>query len=277
MVIVMPQSAVIVIAHGVFLVYSRSSRGLLRSWFFSLLIVIPVVLSGLLLLVLGTYSSMHAWLPSPALDQVPNAILRVADATGRPSTAAAAFGFALVVIGLMSSKGTGWILGAFSAGLTIWAVSQTGTSFWLAGSFGPLVPLVVLGAAVSLMAIASWQQLLITCAMLIVAIPAYQGVRQERTGEADSRLVASILEQNAERSLLLFGDPTDAYSLRAMIDRYGESQVDWTETRAPSDAYWSLYEDARCTPITTWEVGGGGVLNLCEGWVEGNGEADETR
>ena len=64
MVIVMPQSAVIMIAHGIFLIYSRSGRGLLRAWFFSLLIVIPVVLSGLILLVFGTYSSMHAWLPS---------------------------------------------------------------------------------------------------------------------------------------------------------------------------------------------------------------------
>ena len=264
MVIVMPQSAVIVIAHCIFLVYSRTSRGLLRSWFFSLIIVIPVVVSGLFLLALGTYSSMHAWLPPPALDQVPNAILRVADAAGRPSTAAAAFGFALVVIGLMSSKGTGWILGASGAALMIWVVSQMGTSFWLAGSFGPLVPLVVLGAATSLSAISSWQQVLIIGAMLMVAIPAYQGVRQERTGEADSRAVASILEENVERSSVLFGDPTDAYSLRAMVNRYGASGINWTETRAPTDVYWSLYEDDRCMPITSWDVRGGGVLKLCE-------------
>ena len=89
--------------------------------------------------------------------------------------------------------------------------------------------------------------------------------------------MASILEQNVERSLVLFGDPTDAYSLRAMVNRYGESDVDWTETRAPNDFYWSLYEDAQCMPITTWEVGGGGLLKLCESWVEGNGEVDEAR
>ena len=268
MVIVMPQAAVVIVAHGIYLIYARSEKLILKDWSLSLLLVVPVVLAGIALLALGPYSAMHAWLPPPTLSQIPTGILRIADASGTPSTAAAAFGLALVVLGLITAKGTGWILGAMGGALMIWIASQMGTSFWLAGSFGPLVPLVTVGAGVSLASIASWQQFLVASVLLMVAIPAYQGIRLERSGEADSRMVAHILEENVQESRVLFGDPTDAYSLRAMVDRYGLAGIRWSETRAPKSQYWSLYGDDACNPIKTWNVGGGGILKLCQGPIQ---------
>ena len=95
-----------------------------------------------------------------------------------------------------------------------------------------------------------------------------QSFRLERSGEADSRMVAHILEENVQESRVLFGDPTDAYSLRAMVDRYGLAGIRWSETRAPKSQYWSLYGDDACNPIKTWNVGGGGILKLCQGPIQ---------
>lgn len=260
--IVMPQSLVVVVAHGVYVSGSRDWR-CVRRWLLSLAGLVPVAVLGLLLMVRGTYAGMHEWLGAPGVQQIPSTLLLIGDATAVPVAATAAFGFALVVIGLMTREGMLLVFGAVASALAVWSVSVLLTSFWIAGTFLPLVTLVVVAAASSLATFERRTLWPIVLALLVVAIPAYTSVRLPRSGEADMRLVASIIDAGVERSSILAGDPTDAYGLGPTMARYGRASVAWMQSLRPTGDYWALYGPFECEAIESWDVGGNATLRLC--------------
>ncbi len=164
------------------------------------------------------------------------------------------------------------VIGVALAAGAIWCVSSLGTSFWLSGSFLPLLTIIPLAAGVTLGGIAWQSTTAVLIALGMIALPAYTSVRLPRSGEADTRLVAQILDENAGRSTLVFGSPSDAYSIARAYERYGSGSISLQETRNPASTFWSLYENDRCTTIDSWPVGGDIDLRLCLGWEEGSAE-----
>jgi len=266
--IVVPQALSILIVHGTYVLVVGRRRAVMAPWLACVGVLLIPIVGGLLLLRFGPYGVMHEWLPAPQIDQLARVLLQASDAAIVPTGATAAFGFGMVILGLMSRIGRVLVIGVGLAAGAIWLVSVLGTSFWLSGSFLPLLTVVPLAAGVTLGGIAWQSTTAVSVALAMVALPAYTSVRLPRSGEADTRLVAEIIEQNASRSTVVFGSTTDAYSIARAYERYGNGSVQLQETRSPSTLFWSLYENDRCTPIESWPVGGGMDLNLCEGWKD---------
>lgn len=266
--VVMPQSLAVLVAQGAYVIAAGRRREVLIPWLVTLGVLLVPIAGGLLLLRYGPYGAMHAWLPSPPLDQLASIFLRVSDATVVPTGATAAFGFGMVVVGLMSSKGRVFVFGAALAAGVIWLVSTQGTSFWLGGSFLSLLAFVTLAAGLTLGEVSWRSRTAVLVAFVMVALPAYTSVRLPRVGEADTRAVAEIIEANKHRSSTVFGSSSDAYSIARAYERYGNQSVQLIETRSPATTFWSLYENDRCTPVMSWPVGGDIDLKLCLGWTE---------
>ena len=270
--VVVPQALAILVVHGTYVLAVGKAKDIVVPWLLAFgALLIPIV-GGLLLLQFGPYGVMHEWLPAPQVDQLARVLTKASDATVVPTGETAAFGFGMVILGLMSRTGRVLVIGVALAAAAIWFVSSLGTSFWLSGSFLPLLTSIPLAAGVTLGGIAWQSTTAVLIALGMIALPAYTSVRLPRSGEADTRLVAQILDENASRSTLVFGSPSDAYSIARAYERYGSGSISLQETRNPASTFWSLYENDRCTVIESWQVGGDIDLRLCLGWEEGSAE-----
>ena len=263
-VIVMPQALAIVVAHGVYVAFTTEGRAVARRWMLAVAGLLPLLVAGVMLMRAGTYSGMHGWLPAPAWDQLSVALYRIGDATETQIAATAVSGFGLLVLAMTTRRGRLIASGAIATAVAIWVVSVIAISFWLGGSFLPLVPLVVIAGAVSIAVLPTRSLNAVMLVLVVVSLPAYTSIRLPRSGEANMREVVRILDAEGAHDDVIFGHPTDAYGLGQALMRYGMQEFTGTITREPTTEYWSLYGDSACVPIQSWPVGADAELRLCQ-------------
>jgi mannosyltransferase len=261
--LMVPQGLVVVIAHGVFLLLSHVPKETARHWAIAASAVVPLLLAGAALMLLGSFPMMHNWVPTPTLLDLPTGIIWVVEAAAASVAASAAYGLAIVVLAFLSDTGRSLILGALTGALTIWLISIASTSFWLGRSFLPLVPMAIAAASISLASLSGRSAVPIILILCLTAIPAYTAVRLPRTGEADMRQAVEIVASESVPDTEIFGDPTDAYGLAQAWLHYGTGPQVFTVTRDPHRRYWTVYGSETCTAEQTWELGGNATLRLC--------------
>lgn len=261
--IVMPQGVVVLVAHGLWIMWRKHPSALTRCWLVAVAPTVTVAAVGGVLALLNVFPNMHNWLGAPSLTQVPEGILWSAGAGNAGVAAEAAVGLSLMLLGLAAVEVRALVVGVLLASLFLFLGSQGGTSFWTSGSFVSLVPIVVLagGFAIGGLSRASWLAILLV--LVLVSLPVYTAARLPRTGEADMRLAVALVEAHQNGPTSLFGDPTDAYGLWPAMKHYGVDSAQYSPTRSPTQPYWAVYDAPDCVPTGTWEVGGGATLKLC--------------
>ena len=261
--VVMPQGIAVVTAHGLWILWSHPSAGIRRRWSIAVAPLAVLAVVGALLAWLNIFQQMYNWLGSPSLVQLPKGILWAGGAGNAGVAAEAAVGLTLLLFGSASLRVRGLALGAL-AGLAVLLMASSGrTSFWLAGSFVPLVPIVVLAGATSIAAVPRSSSVSILLVLLMVSLPVYTAARMPRTGEADLRLAVAFMGERSDGPRMVFGDSTDAYGLWPAMKYYGTQVGLYEPIRAPQGQYWAVDNAPDCMPLETWDVGGNATLKLC--------------
>jgi len=262
--IVMPQGSAILVAHLVYLKVIGAPRKVIVSWVKGVLVLVPFMLVGFLLLILGTYRGMHEWLHHPGLLDLPRGILWLASADAPSITAAGAIGGALLALGLLTVNSRALALGAGAGLLVVWAVSLGPTSFWFGQSFFPFVPMLALSAGLALSTYGSRVVVLVIVTLTLVSIPAFTEIRLPRENEPDMRRAAEIYVENLQpgQAVFVFG-VDDAYGLWPAVRHYFPDVPTPRLTSQPSIPYWAAEAKIECSPIQEWDIGAQTQVRLC--------------
>ncbi len=262
--IIMPQGSAILIAHVVYLGLMRAPRRVLVFWFKGVLLLVPFLLLGLVLLLVGTYRGMHEWLYHPGLLDLPRGLLWLSTADAPPIAAAGAIGGALLALGLLTPKSRALTFGAVAGLLTVWAVSLGPTSFWFGQSLFPFVPVLALSAGLALSTYSPQVIGLVVLTLALVSIPAFTEIRLPRPNEPDMRQAAEIYLENSQpdQAVFVFG-LSDAYGLWPAVKHYFPAAQTPSLTPQPSVPFWAAEAKVDCEPIEEWDIGANTRISLC--------------
>jgi len=262
--IIMPQGSAIAIAHLVYLWFMKAPRPALLLWLKGVLLLVPVLVLGLVLLLLGTYQGMHEWLYHPGLLDLPRGLLWLSTADAPPIAAAGAFGGALIALGLLTTKSRALTFSAGAGLLVVWAVSLGPTSFWFGQSIFPFVPVLALSAGNALSTFSPKVIAVVTVTLALVSIPAFTEVRLPRPNEPDMRRAAEIYVENSrpDQAVFVFG-LDDAYGLWPAVRHYFPETPAPLLTPQPSVPFWAAEARVECEPIAQWDIGANTQVSLC--------------
>lgn len=250
------QTALVFLAvHPVTLALAGSGWGWLRPWLRSVALASPLLaLTAIIYLTKG--SSMHGWLDPPVINDLWDALPQV--------TRWEPMAWVLVASAVLSRMGLAWLAGVTTGVLTIWTVSNLGSSFWLDGVLGMLIPLFALAAACSLQAFA-WRHVVAWCAA--IALFAAGNLLEMQNRPAETRYAKNLAGTIAARgqSTAIASDATGV-ALMALRHYAPEVQVSVADPSKPNTGPgWHIGNPNACPGGQSTQLTAELTLTYCPG------------
>jgi Dolichyl-phosphate-mannose-protein mannosyltransferase len=263
--VILPFGLVVIVPQAMWAIRQRSVKDLLRPWLLSLVPLVPLVVIGLW--AMQEYSSARAWAPRASLSNLPFGLEWVASAGSVPITAGGMGGMALVLLAALSPQGRAWLWGVLAAGALLWLASLGPTSFWVGQSFLPLVPLVALGAGLTLAELPTKVAAGVLVLVAISTVPAYTWLRLPWNAEPDMVTAVNIMREEWQPEDQIFDDG-QIFGLHPAAVHYLGAEYTNVATEQPQGRYWTVYGGLPCEALQAWPLDGGVALTLCSGTPE---------
>jgi len=257
-----PFGLVVIAGHFIFLFsHKRLDQGQIKRWLIACSPLIPILLVGIGLV--RSFSGLHEWATKPTLTNLPNAIEWLGASGALPTPAAGAFGFGLVVLAAVSKVGSKWLWASIIGAISIWVVSLGPMTFWSGNYFFSLMPLITIGAALTLGSLSHMRILGILALFAILAYSSFVELRTINTREPDLRLAAGYVVENQELSTEIF-DGGGSFELGQAIRHYHPNEEALIFAAEPSTPYWAIYVNEECESSVILSISDDVNLQLCE-------------
>jgi mannosyltransferase len=262
--LLLPVTFAVVPAHFVLLYRRPFWNQTIKRWMISCLSCAPVLLLESAALI--RFSQLHSQDAfAPSINNLWQAATWLTSAGTIDTAAAAAFAIAVLLLGLLTPASTRWVLAAVAGSATIALVSFGPMSWWLGRSFLPLTGLLAVGAGLTLATLSVRRYAAVLAVMAVFVSPAYTEIRLPWSRGYDYRAAARIIDQQWQSGDdIAASSPFDINLMRRALNYYAAQPERFIDQPTAGGRQWIIDQAAPCDKPTTWDLGAGHTLELCE-------------